>query len=145
MELEQNLRKAIDILTQWQRYVKLGQWVTSLESHSISFRPISRGRKLDSSVQHDFSSFRSWLSMTWWSRILKNILAQWFGIPAQRNINNNRKTEEFLGESQAAHINPVSVTTPIWCQVSVEDPTPSLHEMPYKTLIEINIYIFLSE
>lgn len=84
--------------------MKLGQWVTSPEAHSISLRPISRGRKLGSSVQHDFSSFRSWLSMTWWSLILKNISAQWFGIAVQRNIhNNNRQTGIFAGQSSSPY------------------------------------------
>lgn len=53
-------------------YGKLGQRVTSMEDDSISFRPASLGRKLHSFAQHDFSSFRSKLSMAWRSLILED-------------------------------------------------------------------------
>lgn len=67
--------------------MKLGQWVTSAEADSISFRPVSLGRKLYSLAQHDFSSFKSKLSMALRSLILENNIFQWFCITIQEKIN----------------------------------------------------------
>lgn len=110
----------------WQSVVKLGQWVTSLEADSISFRPASRGRKLDSLAQHDLNSFRSRPSMTRWSLILKNIMVQCFGISARRNINNHGKTEEFHWESWAGQINAVLDHTYPVSGISGRPPHPHL-------------------
>ena len=46
-----------------KKNAELGQWVTSAEADSISFRPVSLGRKLNSLAQQDFNSFKMKLSM----------------------------------------------------------------------------------